>query len=257
VPEAEALLVASDVHKIYRNGAETVALRGVNLTIRRRDFVALVGQSGSGKTTLLNLLGALDQATSGSISLDGRDYGRLSDDELAELRRQRIGFVFQFHYLLNEFTVLENALMPLIVGRGTPLREGRDYVLSLLDRVGMTPLLHKPATQLSGGQAQRVAVVRALVNKPSLILADEPTGNLDTDNGRQVFEIMRELNRDVGSAFVLVTHDDRLACQTDRLVRIQDGGIVQDVPTSELPNFECQAPAGQCPFQVMPESAKS
>ena len=229
--EGEPLLVAANLQKTYTDGVPTPVLHDINLTVGPGEFIALVGQSGSGKTTLLNLLGALDRPTAGTIVLAGQDYGRLSEAAMADLRRRCIGFVFQSHYLLAGFTVLENALMPLLVRFGRPPPDDLRYVLSLLERVGLASLLDRPANQLSGGQAQRVAVVRALANRPALILADEPTGNLDSVNGRTVFDVIRELNEVRGSSLVLVTHDERLAVEAGRLVRIQDGRIVQDVPT--------------------------
>ncbi|MCL4791821.1 MAG: ABC transporter ATP-binding protein [Gammaproteobacteria bacterium] len=214
------------VDKTYFNGdVATPVLFDLSFRIGRGEFVAIVGGSGSGKTTLLNLMGLLDRPTAGEILVDGRNAGTLDELERAGVRRGRLGFIFQFHYLLPEFTVLENALMPCRM-------EGRRYqeqqeprMRTLLEKVGLGDKLDSRPAQLSGGQQQRVAVVRSLANDPALVLADEPTGNLDTRNGRVVFELMRSLSRESGTSFVMVTHDDDFALEADRLIRIRDGRI--------------------------------
>jgi ABC-type lipoprotein export system ATPase subunit len=182
-----------------------------------------VGQSGSGKSTLLNILGALDQPTSGLVSIDGVDISTLDSIGLAHLRNEKIGFVFQFHHLMNEFTCLENALMPIVIRRGRATGSQRERVAALMRRVGLEAILNKRANQISGGQQQRVAIIRALANEPSLILADEPTGNLDSVSSREVFAMMREMTAEQGMTFMMVTHDERLATQADRIFRIEDG----------------------------------
>lgn len=214
------------VAKTYFNGdVATPVLFDLSFEVGRGEFVAIVGGSGSGKTTLLNILGLLDRPTAGEILVDGRNAGNLDELERARVRRRRLGFIFQFHYLLPEFTVLENALMPCRM-------EGRRYqeqqeprMRTLLEKVGLGDKLDSRPAQLSGGQQQRVAVVRSLANDPALVLADEPTGNLDTRNGRVVFELMRSLSRESGTSFVMVTHDDNFALEADRLIRIRDGRI--------------------------------
>jgi lipoprotein-releasing system ATP-binding protein len=184
-----------------------------------------VGASGSGKTTLLNIIGLLDTATGGEVLLGGRDVSRMTEAERSLLRRDFLGFIFQFHYLLLEFNVLENALMPCRL-RGKSCRDGREPFMSdLLKRVGLGERLRYRPTQLSGGQQQRVAIVRAMANDPVIILADEPTGNLDSVNGRAVFGLMRELNRMTGKAFLVVTHDEGFAAGSDRVIHIRDGRI--------------------------------
>jgi lipoprotein-releasing system ATP-binding protein len=198
-------------------------LHGVDMTVHGGEFVAIIGQSGSGKSTLLNILGALDTPTSGSVAIDGTEIAGLRSDGLAELRGNKIGFVFQFHHLLDEFTCLENALMPVTIRKGKPDKDDLEYALHLLDRVGLTPQLRKRPGQMSGGQQQRNAIVRALANRPRLVLADEPTGNLDSRSGAEVFALMREIARETGVAFLMVTHDDRLARAADRILRIEDG----------------------------------
>lgn len=224
----EPIVQGIEVSKTYGSGVKTWALRGVDFRIDAGEFVAIVGASGSGKSTLLNLMGALDRASSGRIFIDGIDTSRLDDPALAAIRGDTIGFVFQFHYLLSEFTVLENALMPLWIRKGRPKPEDMCWVKELLGRVGLQDRLKSRPGELSGGQQQRVAIVRALANRPKLILADEPTGNLDSQNGSIVFDLLTELNEELGTAFMLVTHDDRLAQKAQRIVAMADGQIVAD-----------------------------
>jgi ABC-type lipoprotein export system ATPase subunit len=200
-------------------------LHGIDLEIRSGEFVAIVGQSGSGKTTLLNLLGALDTPTGGSVVINGVDIGALDDDGLADFRSDEIGFVFQFHYLLDEFSCLENVLMPILIRSGAVTEVQRARVVGLLGRVGLAGELHKRPGEMSGGQNQRCAIVRALANEPKIILADEPTGNLDSRAGEEVFALMREMSREHGVAFVMITHDDRLAQEADRILLIEDGRV--------------------------------
>jgi len=224
---AEPVVLARGLRKVYAAGTplEQEVLAGVDLEIWPGEFVAVIGQSGSGKSTLLNLLGALDTPTAGQLSVAGADVASLDSDQLAALRSRSVGFVFQFHYLLDEFTCLENALMPILICRGAATPEEQERVRRLMERVGLSGQLHKRPPQISGGQQQRTAVVRALANQPSLVLADEPTGNLDSHSGKQVFEMMREITRDQQVAFVMVTHDDRLAHEADRILRIEDGRL--------------------------------
>ncbi|MCL5105293.1 MAG: ABC transporter ATP-binding protein [Armatimonadetes bacterium] len=217
-----------NISKRYGNGVATWALRGVNFSVAAGEFVAIVGASGSGKSTLLNMIGALDRPTSGSVYIDGRCTSKLDENGLAALRGDTLGFIFQFHYLLSEFSVLENALMPLSIRKGGAAREDMEWVKMLLSRVGLYERMHCKPKQLSGGQQQRGAIVRALANRPKLILADEPTGNLDSRNGSLVFDLLRELNSQLGIGFVLVTHDDCLAREARRIVSVEDGRIVAD-----------------------------
>ena len=224
-----SILVGRNLEKTYSAGTplEVKVLRGIDIELRAGEFVAIVGQSGSGKSTLLNLMGALDTPTGGSLTIEGQEIFGMTSDQLADLRSVRIGFVFQFHYLLDEFTCLENALMPIVVKRGQATSEEIERVKGLMERVGLSTQLHKLPGTISGGQQQRVAIVRALANQPSLVLADEPTGNLDSRSGEQVFQLMRELTRDQGLTFAMVTHDDRLAKAADRILQIEDGLISQ------------------------------
>ncbi|GBD30618.1 Lipoprotein-releasing system ATP-binding protein LolD [bacterium HR32] len=212
------------VCKVYADGVPVWALLDVELAVSPGEFVVVVGPSGCGKTTLLNILGLLDTPTSGKVFLGGEDVSRLSDDARSRLRRDVLGFVFQNYFLLPEFTVLENALMPLRL-RGAIRPQERQRVLALLEQVGLGDRLWAFPSQLSGGQQQRVALVRALANDPLLVLADEPTGNLDSKNGQAVYDLMRHLNRSTGKAFVLVTHDERFTVAADRVVRMADGRI--------------------------------
>jgi len=224
-PPATPIVQTTELRKTYGLGGPNPVevLHGVDLEAYAGEFVALIGQSGSGKSTLLNILGALDTPTSGRVLIDGVDIEKLDSNGLAELRGQKIGFVFQFHYLLDEFTCLENALMPVTIRKGAPDPADTDYAKRLLARVGLESQLNKRPGQMSGGQQQRNAIVRALVNKPKLVLADEPTGNLDSRSGAEVFALMREIAHETGVAFIMVTHDDRLARAADRALRIEDG----------------------------------
>jgi ABC-type lipoprotein export system ATPase subunit len=198
-------------------------LHGIDLQIRAGEFVAIVGQSGSGKSTLLHLLGVLDVPTSGTVLINGVDIATLSEEARARLRSDEVGFIFQFHHLLDEFTCLENALMPIMIRYGDATDAQRVRTVRLLQRVGLGEHLHKRPSEMSGGQNQRCAIVRALANEPKLVLADEPTGNLDRRSGQEVFALMREINRGSGVAFVVITHDDRLAQVADRILLIEDG----------------------------------
>lgn len=211
--------------KTYFGKVETPVLHGIDIEIRAGEFVAIIGQSGSGKSTLLNILGALDVPTEGTVLIDGVDISTLSEDGLAALRNRVVGFVFQFHYLLDELSCLENVLTPIVISKGEASPEENEHVISLLNRVGLGTQLNKHPDAMSGGQNQRCAIIRALANRPKIVLADEPTGNLDSRSGSEVFSIMREMNRENGVAFIMVTHDDRLAQQADRILMIEDGWV--------------------------------
>ena len=205
----------------------TRALRGVELTVERGEFMAIAGPSGSGKTTLLNLIGALDAATSGAIRVDGHDIGGLSQRNLSDLRRDRIGFVFQAYNLVPVLTAAENAEYVMEL-KGVPARERRQRIAALFERMGIRDLMDTRPLKMSGGQQQRVAVARAIASEPALVLADEPTANLDQATGRSLVQLMRELNRERGITFVFSTHDPMVLEQADRVVRLVDGVVQSD-----------------------------
>ncbi len=222
----------TDVTRIYKIGAvETRALNGVNLTINDGEFTSLVGPSGSGKTTLLQLIGCLDQPTSGTVIIAGHDATHLNRNQRADLRKGTIGFVFQFFALIPTLTAYENVEMPLLLNSHNA-SERKQRVMDLLKAVDMTERAHHRPDQLSGGQQQRVAVARALATDPKLILADEPTANLDTENGEQVMQIMQKLNKETGTTFVFATHDPRVIKYAKRVVTLQDGLIKKDELTN-------------------------
>jgi putative ABC transport system ATP-binding protein len=221
--------------RVFKIGeVETNALRGVNLSIDGGEFTALVGPSGSGKTTLLQLIGLLDQPTTGTVSINGQDATDLNRNQRADLRKSTIGFVFQFFALIPTLTAYENVEMPLLLN-GTKPAQRKARVDEMLAAVGLSDRAHHRPDQLSGGQQQRVAVARALAANPKLILADEPTANLDTENGRQVMEIMQKLNRDTGVTFVFATHDPRVIQYARRVVTLRDGLIVENNGTAPKP----------------------
>jgi lipoprotein-releasing system ATP-binding protein len=217
--------VLQDLSKIYGDGVEVRALDGINLNINAGEFVAIVGPSGSGKSTLLNMIGLLDTPSSGRIFLKGIDVSRASPDERARLRNRELGFVFQYHHLIPEFSALENVMMPMLIA-GKSKAEAKEKSRELLVSVGLGDRLDNRPNQLSGGQNQRVAVARALVNGPSIVIGDELTGNLDTKSSQLIYDLLRDLNKKINQTFILVTHDMTLAEKTDRILRIVDGRIV-------------------------------
>jgi lipoprotein-releasing system ATP-binding protein len=222
-----AMLVARDVRKVYQggDGRPLEILSGIDLDVARGEFVAIVGESGAGKSTLLHLLGALDRPTTGSISLDGADYGAVSAARLDALRNEKIGFVFQFHHLLRDFTALENVMMPLRIG-GQDIAAARSRAEGLLRQVGLGERLEHRPQQLSGGEQQRVAVARALANDPRVVLADEPSGNLDLMQAERLHDLLATLARDFETALVVVTHNRQLASRADRILSMEGGRLV-------------------------------
>jgi lipoprotein-releasing system ATP-binding protein len=230
----EPVLVADRVCKNFRQGPETLeVLRGVSLAVAAAERIAIVGASGSGKTTLLQILGGLDRPSSGAVRIDGRDIHDLAEKERGALRNRALGFVYQFHHLLPEFSALENVAMPLLIRR-TPIAAARARARELLERVGLGERLEHRPHQLSGGERQRAAVARALVTEPRVVLADEPTGNLDGANAAQVFALMLELNRERGTSLIVVTHDLRLAARMERVHEI-NGGVLTDTTAAPSP----------------------
>ena len=217
------LLRCQDLVKIYQEGAvETPVLKGISLTVYQKEMLAIVGSSGSGKSTMLHLLGALDSPTSGSVLFEQQDIYKWTSQQQAQFRNKQLGFVYQFHHLLGEFTALENAAMPLLIG-GMAVKTATRVATEILARVGLAHRVdHRPA-ELSGGERQRVAIARALVNQPRLVLADEPTGNLDHKSATAIYELMCQLNQELGTASVVVTHDRELAGKLHRQVHMVDG----------------------------------
>ena len=218
----------SDVTRVYKIGeVETRALNGVSLSIQSGEFTSLVGPSGSGKTTLLQLIGCLDQPTSGKVVINGKETTNLNRNQRADLRKETIGFVFQFFALIPTLTAYENVEMPLLLNGKSPT-DRKQRVMELLEAVDVTNRAHHRPDQLSGGQQQRIAVARALATDPKLILADEPTANLDSENGKQVMDLMKKLNKDTGVTFVFATHDSRVISYAERVVTLEDGLVVKD-----------------------------
>ena len=225
---SEPLLSVKGVVREYGERVRTRALAGVDLALARGEFAALIGPSGSGKSTLLNIIGLLDRPTDGFVVLDGTDTTMLDERALTALRARTLGFVFQFHHLLPAFTALENVMLPAWADQGRPSRGMRERAAALLDAVGLSDRAAYRTSDLSGGQQQRVAIARALARDPRLVLADEPTGNLDTHSSDEVFDLMRRFNRESGTTFLIVTHDTRIADRCSRVIEIVDGRVVRD-----------------------------
>jgi lipoprotein-releasing system ATP-binding protein len=234
------LIELSDVRKSYNIGlpSEAEVLHGLSLNIDRGEFLALIGPSGSGKSTLLNIVGLLERMTAGSYRIAGSPVAALDDRALTLLRRDTLGFVFQFHHLLPAFTALENVTMPGLIRDGRVSRQQRERARELLAAVGLAQAMDKRPSELSGGMQQRVAIARALVFDPPVVLADEPTGNLDTASSDAVFEELRRMHRERGTSFVVVTHDPRLAARCDRVVELVDGAIARDEAVTPSPVTE-------------------
>jgi lipoprotein-releasing system ATP-binding protein len=217
------------VDKSYYGAVDRQVLYDINLTLEEGSFNSLVGESGSGKSTLLNIIGTLDRPSNGEVLIDEIPTKSLNKQKLAALRNRTVGFVFQFHYLLPEFTALENVLMPYLIGKKESSNDVAKWAIELFDILGITEVKNSPANKMSGGQQQRVAIARALINHPKLILADEPTGNLDSENSATIYRIFREINQQYKTTFLIVTHDRNIASQTDRIIEIHDGKISMDI----------------------------
>ena len=222
--EESPIIELKNLTKTYKNGTEFFALDNANLKIKKGEFVAIVGPSGSGKSTLMHLIGLLDTPSSGTLLIDRNDVTNMSDKERSEIRNRMLGFVFQYHHLLPDFTALENVMMPLLIA-GKNRREAKEIAESLLKEVGLEDRMdHKPG-ELSGGQNQRVAIARALSCSPAIVLGDEPTGNLDTKTGDMIYELLRQLNKEYNQTFIVVTHNEDLASKADKIIRLVDGKI--------------------------------
>ena len=223
------IIELKEVRKVYGTVIKTEVLHGINLTFEEGSFNSIIGQSGSGKSTLLNIMGTLDLPTSGEITINGKRTDTMSKNDLAAVRNETVGFIFQFHYLLPEFTAFENILMPYKIKSLRSSREVIERAKELMEVVEISKVKDNLAPNMSGGQQQRTAIARALINNPKVILADEPTGNLDSDTSAKVFRLMRDLNAKYGTTFIVITHDRRIAEETDRVVEIRDGNIFNDV----------------------------
>lgn len=222
--DGSPIIELKNLTKVYKNGVEFRALDNANLIITKGEFVAIVGPSGSGKSTLMHLIGLLDTPSSGTLLIDGKDVTKMSDKERSGMRNRMLGFVFQYHHLLPDFTALENVMMPLLIA-GKSREEAKSVAEKLLKEVGLEERMdHRPG-ELSGGQNQRVAVARALSCSPAIVLGDEPTGNLDTKAGDLIYELLRKLNKEYNQTFIVVTHNEELAGKADRVIRIVDGKI--------------------------------
>ena len=223
------ILELQHIDKLYGTSIKTQVLHDVNLSFEEGSFNSIIGQSGSGKSTLLNILGTLDKPTNGKVVLNGKDVSTLKSKELASLRNETIGFIFQFHYLLPEFTAIQNILLPNRIKNAKVSKETMDRALELIEFVGLSAVKDNPANKMSGGQQQRTAIARALINNPRIILADEPTGNLDSDTAEQIYKLMRDINKKYNTTFIIITHDQQIAQKTDRIVEIKDGKILLDL----------------------------
>ena len=223
------LIEVEDLVKVYGTEIKNEVLHGLKFGIKQGEFLSIIGPSGSGKSTLLNILSTLDNATSGKVVINGENISDFDEDRLASFRNENIGFVFQFHHLLPEFNAVENVMMPNWIEHGKATYELKERAYELLDLVGLKGFEEKLITKLSGGQKQRVAVARALMNKPAILMADEPTGNLDSETTMKVYNLLRDINKELNTTFVIVTHDRHLAAKSDRVIEMIDGNIDRDV----------------------------
>ena len=223
------ILKLQNITKVYGTSVKTQVLTDINISFKKGSFSSIIGQSGSGKSTLLNIMGTLDEPTSGKVFIDGTETSRLSKNALADIRNKKIGFVFQFHYLLPEFTAIENVLMPYRISKGAVDKGAVERAKELMEITGLAEVMNNNATKMSGGQQQRTAIARALLNNPDMILADEPTGNLDSNSTENIYNLLRDINEKFGTTFIIITHDRRIAEMADRIVEISDGKINVDI----------------------------
>ena len=223
------IIKLENINKIYGKEIKTQVLYNINLSFDKHTFNSIIGESGSGKSTILNIMGTLDKPTSGNVLINGIETKQMKKDELAVLRNETIGFIFQFHYLLPEFTALENVLMPYMIKHGKLTNKARNQAMNILDMVGLSNVINNLSTKMSGGQQQRAAIARSLMNEPKIILADEPTGNLDSESTDSVYDILRDINKNLGTTFIVITHDRRIAEKTDRIIEVKDGNIHMDL----------------------------
>lgn len=232
------VLEARGITKVYGTTIRNEVLHELDFTIHSKVFASIIGYSGSGKSTLLNILGALDQPTKGEIFFKGIEFGKMTQDELAEFRNQNLGFIFQFHHLLPEFTALENVLIPTWIKEGRSHNKKLERAKELLALVGLKDFMKSKANNLSGGQQQRVAIARALINDPTILLGDEPTGNLDSETTDQVYGLFRDINKSLNTTLIIVTHNDHIAAKSDRVIELLDGRINRDYLNTELSEEE-------------------
>lgn len=221
------IITLNNINKFYGSAFKTQVLHDINLSFEEGTFNSIIGQSGSGKSTLLNIMGTLDQASTGEIYIDSKRIDTLKKNELAKLRNETIGFIFQFHYLLPEFTALENVLMPYKIKSSKVSKEVMQRAEDLLELVGLSKVKNNLAVNMSGGQQQRTAIARALMNNPKIILADEPTGNLDSESTETIYNLMRDINKKFNTTFIVITHDNRIAEKADRIIEIKDGRVLE------------------------------